>query len=74
MASAEEIDPNLIQFFWHWHMFPLLDLMGPALVYSVGLQALGYPPTWADTKAEADAVDAAIIKHLNGEKINVTEF
>lgn len=67
MSLPGEVDPNLTQYHWHWLMFPLTDLLGPELVYAVGLQALGYPPTWVDTQAEVDAVDAALIKHISGD-------
>lgn len=65
MALRGEVDPELTQYFWHWLMFPLLDLIGPELVYSIGMNALDYPPTWVDTKEEADLVEAAIVLHLN---------
>lgn len=45
-------------------MIPLTDLLGPELVYAVGLESLGYPPTWVDTKQEADQVEAAVIEFL----------
>ena len=34
------------------------------LVDAVGLESLGYPPTWVDTKQEADQVEAAVIEFL----------
>jgi len=64
MALRGEVDPELTPFFWHWIMFPMLDLLGPELVYAVGIQALGYPPTWVDMKEEAAIVEAAIKKYL----------
>lgn len=67
MSLRGEVDPDLTQYHWHWLLFPLTDLLGPALVYSVGLKALEYPPTWADTQEEADLIEAAVIKHLNKE-------
>lgn len=70
VAHSEELERDFIQFHWHWAMFPLIDLVGPELVYAVGLKALGYPPTFADTQKEADIVDAAIIQHLNGEEVH----
>ena len=33
-------------------------------VYHVGLQALGYPPTWIDMDEEADIVEAAVMDFL----------
>ena len=33
-------------------------------VYTCGLQALGYPPTWLDTDEEADIVEAAVMDFL----------
>ncbi len=67
MSLSGEVDPNLVQFFWHWLMFPLLDLIGPELVYSIGLQALGYPPTWVDMAEEVADVEAAVVRFLNKE-------
>lgn len=66
MALPGEVDPDLVPFFWAgaWMLFPHLDMFGPAIVYAVGLEALGYPPTWVDTTQEADLVEAAIWRHL----------
>lgn len=64
MSLRGEVDPDEIQFHYHWLMFPMLDLLGPELVYAVGLESLGYPPTWVDTKQEADQVEAAVIEFL----------
>jgi hypothetical protein len=64
MSLRGEVDPDCTEFFWHWLMFPMLDLLGPELVYAVGLEALKYPPTWVDTKLEADRVEAAVIEFL----------
>lgn len=67
MSQKGEVDPELVPYLWHWLMYPLTDLLGPELVYSVGIEALGYPPTWVDTVEEVRIVDAALVKHLNGE-------
>ena len=67
MSLRGEVDPELTSFHWHWIMFPMTDLLGPELVYSVGLKALEYPPTWVDTKQEADLVEAAIDKYLEAK-------
>jgi hypothetical protein len=64
MSLRGEVDPELVEFFWHWLMYPLLDMIGPELVYSIGLECLGYPPTWVDLKEEADLVEAAVIEFL----------
>lgn len=64
MSLKGEVDPAQIPSHWHWIMYPLIDLLGPELVYAVGLQALGYPPTLVDTQQEVDQVDAALIKYL----------
>jgi hypothetical protein len=64
MSLRGEVDPALTEFFWHWLMFPMLDLLGPELVYAVGLESLGYPPTWVDTKQEADQVETAVMEFL----------
>ena len=65
MSLRGEVDPALTEFFWHWRMFPLLDFFGPELVYAVGLKSLEYPPTWVDTKQEADQVETAVIEFSN---------
>lgn len=68
MSLRGEVDPELTSFFWHWLMFPMLDLIGPEIVYAVGLEALGYPPTWVDTKPEADQVETAVIDFLETKR------
>ena len=64
MSQSGEVEPTLTPYLWHWLMIPLTDLLGPELVYAVGPEALGYPPTWVDTKQEADQVEAAVIEFL----------
>ena len=49
---------------WHWLMFPLIDLVGPELIWAIGIEALEYPPTWATTPQERDIVEAALQQHL----------
>ena len=49
---------------WHWLMHSLIRLVGPRVVYDVGLQVLEYPPTWVDTHHEADLVEAAVFEFL----------
>lgn len=49
---------------WHWLMHSLIRLVGPRVVYDVGLQVLEYPPTWVDTHREADLVEAAVFEFL----------
>lgn len=60
MSIRADVDPTKIYEFWHWLFFPMLEMLGPELIYSIGLPALGYPPTWADTKQEADLIEAAV--------------
>ncbi len=67
LSLAGEVDATVTKFFWHWLLFPAVDLIGPELVYSIGLESLGYPPTWCDTQQEADQVEAAITKFLEKE-------
>lgn len=64
LALTGEVDPDAVSFHWHWIMFPLFELVGVDWVYSIGFKALGYPPTWVDTAAEADKVESAIIEFL----------
>ena len=60
MSLRDELNPDG----WHWLLRPMCDMLGVELVYAVGLKALEYPPTWADTKQEADLVELAIEKYL----------
>jgi len=64
MSQSGEVEPTLTPYLWHWLMIPMPDLLGPELVYAVGLECLEYPPTWVDTKQEADQVEAAVIEFL----------
>jgi len=64
MSQRGEVEPTLTPYLWHWLMIPMTDLLGPELVYAVGLESLGYPPTWVDTKQEADQVEAAVMEFL----------
>jgi hypothetical protein len=60
MSEIRDVDPTKIYESWHWLFFPMLEMLGPELIYSIGLTALEYPPTWANTKQEADLVEAAV--------------
>ena len=66
LSLKGEVDKNEIPYHWHWILFPLLEQYGPELVYAVGLNALGYPPTWVDLAEEAAKVEAAM-KTYSGE-------
>ena len=68
MSQRGEVDPALTPYLWHWLMIPLTDMLGPELVYAVGLEALAYPPTWVDMKEEADLVEAAVIEFLESKR------
>ena len=48
----------------------LLMFVDLQTVYRVGLQALGYPPTWIDMDEEASIVEAAVMEFLR-TKYNV---
>ena len=43
---------------------PLLMFVDLQTVYTCGLQALGYPPTWIDLDEEASIVEAAVMEFL----------
>jgi len=47
---------------WPRELTDLLAIFPPDLVWQIGLQALGYPPTWADTDKEFQAVRTAILE------------
>lgn len=49
---------------------PLLLFVDLQTVYHVGLEALGYPPTWLDLDEEASTVEAAVMEFLR-TKYNV---
>lgn len=68
MALASDVDPDLSHLMWPWLMQPMVDLLGPELVYAVGMECLEYPPTWVDTKPEADKVEAAVMEFLEKKR------
>ena len=55
-------DPDDVPFNWHWIMFDLVDQYSAPIVWSVGFEALGYPPSWVDTNREMMAVKTALEK------------
>lgn len=59
MVQADELYQS-----WHWLMFAMVDVIGPELIWVVGLEALGYPPTWVTTIEERDLVEAALQVHF----------
>ena len=67
MTLPGYLRPDLLPFHWHWLMFDLLNFLGPELVWEVGLNALGYPPTWVDTSEEFEKVESAIAEFLKGK-------
>jgi hypothetical protein len=64
ISDREDIHNVAIR--WHWLLHSLIKLVGPQVVYDVGLSALGYPPTWVDTHSEADTVESAVFEFLRG--------
>lgn len=59
---------------WDERLHAMVQIFGASLIWDIGLKRLGYPPTWACTNFEVDAIDAAIRNHLAGEQINGVEF
>lgn len=64
MTFADETDWACIYWQWHWSLLPTVQMLGPSFVWGIGLQALGYPPTWVDMVEEAEIVKAACLKQL----------
>jgi|GEM_PF-2044263 len=64
MTLSEETDRACIHWQWHWMLMATVEMLGPSFVWSIGFQALGYPPTWIHTKDEADAVIKACLEKL----------
>jgi hypothetical protein len=58
-----ETDSGRMREHWHHLLWPAVELFGAALTWSIGLEVLGYPPTWAHTRPEADAVSASLTQH-----------
>jgi hypothetical protein len=52
---------------WHWLLHSLIELVGPTVVYDVGLRVLEYPPTWVDSHGEADVVESAVFDFLRSK-------
>lgn len=63
-----ETDQGRYRESYHWSLWPACELVGVALVWSLGFEALGYPPTWIHTRAEADRVEQAIQEHFRSKK------
>lgn len=63
-TSTEETDRECLRWQWHWSLQATAEMLGPGFVWSVGLQALGYPPTWVDLMSEAEVVKAACLVKL----------
>lgn len=59
---------------WDSRMHAMVQIFGAELIWEIGLKRLGYPPTFACTNFEIDAVDAAIRTHLAGERIDGVVF
>ncbi len=68
MTFTEETDRAAIRWQWSWMLWATCEMLGPGFVWSVGLQALGYPPTWIHTKPEADCVTAACLAKLKEKR------
>ena len=64
VTLSSEVDAERIYFEWPYLMIPIVEMVGPQLTYAVGLQALGYPPTWVDLTSERDAVSSALSMFL----------
>jgi len=67
IALPEELEPGMKYIKWHHTLLPHVDLFGAERVYSVGLEALEYPPTWANSQAEADIVESALTAYIEGK-------
>lgn len=72
MTPPEEVDPALVRYVWPHLLFDAVDLLGPSLVYNVGLEAIGYPPTIISSHEEHRQVEAALITHLQRKFLNGT--
>ena len=59
-----ETDQDRYQEFYHPALWPACELIGAALGWSIGYEALGYPPTLIHTYVEADVVESAIQNHF----------
>lgn len=66
MVLIGETDQERMEEFWPPSLWPACQLLGCPLVWSIGLESLGYPPTWAHTQKEADIVESGIQKHFSG--------
>ncbi len=64
MTFADETDRNCVRWQWNRLLLPTVEMLGPMIVWSVGFEALGYPPTWTHTQDEADRVIAACFAKL----------
>lgn len=68
MHCHDETDRSALRWMWHWSLWPLCEMCGVGLVYSIGLKVLGYPPTWVDLVEEKQLVEAAVLAFLKEKK------
>lgn len=54
---ADDLEQKWLRIHWPYLMWPLCEMLGCAFVWDLGLKALGYPPTWVDTKWEVDQIE-----------------
>lgn len=58
---APVISPATLQYIWPFALQKLVADRGEAAVWETGIEALGYPATWAATAREFQAVKVAIL-------------
>ena len=64
MTTTDETDRFWLKCCWHWSLQATAQMLGPGFVWAVGLEALGYPPTWVDMQEEAVIVKAACMERI----------
>lgn len=60
-SPAPVISSATLQYTWPFALAKLVADRGEAAVWETGLEALKYPPTWAATAREFQAVKVAIL-------------
>ena len=52
---------------FHYLLVPAVQLVGAPLIWKIGIEVLGYPPTWVDMVEEVELIENAIASHLEGK-------
>ena len=61
MVMPDELDPDKVRINYHHSLLTPIAFFGVERVWAIGLDALGYPPTWVHSKSESQLVHDALL-------------